>query len=385
MSTTEEPLSYSAARALAFSDDAQERLLLASRCDIPQEFLYLLAQDSDATVRQRIANNQATPHKADLVLASDNEDIVRGAVAEKITDYVNAAEARGEQALSSTMGDILNTLVRDPITSIRARLSTAFQKSTLVPKQVVKTLANDKEASVASPVLQHSPQMLEADFVEIISANPSTATFSALAQRADLSGRVVSAIVGSDNDDGIAALLNNPHLALEPETIEALISQAEKHPKWLAGLANRTDFESPAGKRLAQLAKAQHHNHQWQLSKELEPFAKQVWQDYQNNALNENRVAEAVASKNRPYVICALALLSSREEMLVERLFKAQSPKAVAGLCWEAKITAQLAYRIQTSLIGIRPGEALQPVGGKYPLRPQELQWHLELFTDLCA
>ena len=73
-----EKISYEIARKLARDDDPEVRRALAVREGLKPEFLYFLAEDSDAQKRQVVANNLSTPRTADVLLAKDEDAAVRG-------------------------------------------------------------------------------------------------------------------------------------------------------------------------------------------------------------------------------------------------------------------------------------------------------------------
>ena len=79
------PLTYEDAKQLARHEDENVRAELAGRADLRPEILYFLAEDSSPKVRRLIAENLATPHHADLLLARDDDQAVRGGLAEKIS------------------------------------------------------------------------------------------------------------------------------------------------------------------------------------------------------------------------------------------------------------------------------------------------------------
>jgi hypothetical protein len=78
------PLSYDEEKELARHGDVKVRTRLAARDDVRPEILYYLAEDPDPAVRRKIAANAKTPRHADLILARDADETVRGDLAEKI-------------------------------------------------------------------------------------------------------------------------------------------------------------------------------------------------------------------------------------------------------------------------------------------------------------
>jgi hypothetical protein len=78
-------VTYEQAKELANHKDDEIRRELASQPEIRPEILYYLTDDPSPAVRAEVARNEATPARADLLLARDKDDDVRFDLAAKIS------------------------------------------------------------------------------------------------------------------------------------------------------------------------------------------------------------------------------------------------------------------------------------------------------------
>ncbi len=244
-------VSYDEAKALARDGNESERADLAGCDDIPPEVLYFLAEDKSARVRRVIAANRATPRYADLLLAKDQDESVRGTLAEKVARLARGLSDTETDRLQVMTYDALTLLAKDQAVRIRQTLSEALREHSDVPSDGIKRLAWDVEAAVASPVLTFSPLLSDDDLIEIIRAKPSSGSVSAVSQRDGVSGNVSDAIVDSDDSEAIALLLGNHSAQIREETLTRVIEQAESIDLWHMPLAMRPRLPSKAAVKIA--------------------------------------------------------------------------------------------------------------------------------------
>ena len=320
-SKTRRILSYEEARAIACSGVVQDVLDLAGLPEAPPEILYYLAENGTVTVRVCVARNRGAPPPADALLAHDAADTVREALADKVIAGVQEAEAAGASALAENVLNLLETLCHDPLERIRALLADGLKLSRLVPKSVLSALAHDPAVTVSLPVVRASPQFIDADFVELLTDDPSDAVVEVIALRPDIGTEVQEMVAQRRAAWGPLALL-------------------------LPGNAAREALK-------AALAAG---------------------------TLDSEQVLRALMSGNRAFVTGALALLLKRPETLVQRLLKLQTPNIVAMLCWKAGLSAICCYHVQLKTAGIPPMRALEPQNGAYPLAIKQLEQLWEIY-----
>jgi uncharacterized protein (DUF2336 family) len=83
-------------------------------------------------------------------------------------------------------------LLDDSSPLVRQAMAEVFARSTEAPAAIVQALSLD-QASVALPVLEHSPLLIDADLVDLI-ATGNDATQCAIARRVNLPASVCAAI-----------------------------------------------------------------------------------------------------------------------------------------------------------------------------------------------
>lgn len=244
-------VSYEDAKSLAKDGNEEERADLATRTDLKPEILYFLAEDPSPKVRGRIAANTAAPRQADLLLAGDMDESVRGSLAEKIVRVAPGLTADEQDKLRQLTYDALAMLAKDQAVRIRQTLAEALKEVTDAPPEVIRRLAWDVEAAVSTPVLRFSPVLTDQDLVEIIRAKPSPDSISAISQRDGVSEKVSDAIVESDDENGIALLLKNTSAQIREETLDKILDRAVDVGVWHMPLAMRPKLPSAAAVKIA--------------------------------------------------------------------------------------------------------------------------------------
>ena len=109
----DKPLSYEEAMEMARHANMNIRMELAVRSDVNPEILYFLSEDPAAEVRRLIAGNEVTPAQADLVLAKDTDQDVRGDLAAKIAKLAPGLSADEQDKVKRMTYEALEILARD--------------------------------------------------------------------------------------------------------------------------------------------------------------------------------------------------------------------------------------------------------------------------------
>ena len=290
------------------------------------------------------------------------------------------------------------------------------------PPGVIQALARDLEASVAIPVLRHSPVLTEEDLLGIIDGQPMDAALVAIAGRAGVPSTVSDALAATGSETVVASLLANHSAQIREETLDRLIELAPQHEPWhgplvrrpvlspraaerLAGfvsvtlvdvLKNRTDL--PAATRDA-VAKAM----QLRLNPKgadprkaapagVEPApggAEAREKDrpldraralLKSGKLGEDALEDALDAGDRGLVVAGLALLAKVPMDMVNRVLSGQSARGVTALVWKAGLSPGFSKRAQLRLAHIPPAAVLNPRGDKFPMTDAEMKWQLEFF-----
>jgi uncharacterized protein (DUF2336 family) len=398
---------YDSDKKLLTHPDMKVRKKLATRTDVKREILYYLASDSSPDVRREIARNTVTPVQADLLLVRDTDEAVRVLLADKLARLLPGLAKDAQDQVRERVVEMVETLARDSAARVRQMLSDALKDVADAPPQVIKRLARDAELEVARPVLRFSPLLTDQDLLDIIAGGPVAGALVAIAERDNVSAAVSDAIVGTEEEPAVAALLGNPSAQIREETLDLIVERAPAHPSWHGPLVDRPKLPSRAARRIASfvaeaLLKKLHKR------KDLDADAKaavsaevrrRLDDDADDDAdddgespeamakrmmdageLDEDTIAFALSEGKAGFVMAALALKSGIKPEIVSKIMSARSPKGVTALAWKAGMGPRFSGQLQMRLGGIAPKQVLPARNGEWPMSPEDMTWHLEFF-----
>ena len=403
-------ISYEESKRLAQDDDPGVRAKLAGREDIRPEVLYYLAADSAPEVRCVIAANRNTPAQANLLLARDCEESVRGGVASKVARLTQGLSPEDRAKAQKFVNETLEILARDQAKRVRCIVADALKEVADVPASVIRRLARDDEEEVACPILELSPLLSDLDLLEIMADGCKTGRLRAMSRRRGLGEQVTDAIVATEDRAAIASLLENDSAQIREETIDQLVDRAEGVPEWHQPLVERPHLSGRAAQKLATFI-ADSLLKRLQARGDLDAeTARRVGQEVHRrltedegakkgdaaggadgpaaepSAMQDHVLLRAVATGDRALVRSGLALRTGLGEDVVEKILRSTSPKAVTALAWKADLSMRFATQLQLRMGGIAPQQAIIPRNGSdYPLSPKEMNWQLEFFSTMTG
>src|SRR6188472_3211182 len=142
-------------------------------------------------------------------------------------------------------------LLDDTSPLVRQAMAEVFARSSEAPAGIVQALSLD-QASVALPVLEHSPLLIDADLVDII-ATGNCAMQCAIARRINLPTSVSAAIAEVGSASAALELIENPYAALAPFSWDRIV---ERHGHLAAIRDSMLVLDGlPAATRMALVAK----------------------------------------------------------------------------------------------------------------------------------
>src|SRR5438105_6354407 len=213
-------------------------------------------------------------------------------------------------------------LLDDPSPLVRLAMAEVFARSAEAPAAIVQALSLD-QPSVALPVLEHSPLLIDADLVDLV-ATADCQTQCAIARRVKLPASVCAAIAEVGTPAAALELIENAHADLAPFSWDRIV---ERHGH-LAAIreAMLVLDDLPAATRAALVAK---------LSGTLAQFV------VARNWLSADR-AERIASEARDRSTVNIAARSRGDEMreLVRHL--RATGQLTAGLILRALLSGNL-------------------------------------------
>ena len=142
-------------------------------------------------------------------------------------------------------------LLDDPSPLVRQAMAEVFARSTEAPCAIVQALSLD-QPSVALPVLEHSPLLIDADLVDLI-ATGNGETQCAIARRVNLPSSVCAAIAEVGTASAALELIENAYAELPPFSWDRIV---ERHGHLAAIREAMLGLEDlPAATRVALVAK----------------------------------------------------------------------------------------------------------------------------------
>jgi uncharacterized protein (DUF2336 family) len=213
-------------------------------------------------------------------------------------------------------------LLDDPSPLVRQAMAEVFARSADAPAAIVQALATD-QPSVALPVLEHSPLLIDADLVDIVATGNSEMQ-CAIARRINLPPSVSAAIAEVGTAAAALELIENGYAELAPFSWDRIV---ERHGHLAAIREAMLTLEGlPAATRMALVAR---------LSDTLAQFV------VARNWLSADR-AGRVANEARERSTVNIAARSDGDEMrgLVAHL--RESGQLTAGLILRALLSGNL-------------------------------------------
>jgi uncharacterized protein (DUF2336 family) len=435
-SVKSEDISYAEQKRLAREGTTGQRCELAGRADIRPEILYFLAGDPDPEVRRVIALNGRTPHQADLLLATDDDEGVRTDLAGKIGRVTGERTADEQSNVYRVTRQALEVLASDQIVRVRQLLAESLKDLSHAPVSVVERLARDSELVVSGPVLEHSPVLSDTFLVDILQSGPVQGALSAISRRVALGENVADAIVNTGDTVAIADLLGNKSAQIREETLDRIIDDAPNVAIWHRPLVERPDLRSQAARRIAEIvatplladlkrradlddatleaiasvmrrrldegsvidglktngetkAAVALADPDWASGDTMltdSEAALHVRKLFAEGKLNEGIVAEALSGGHKGFVILAMSMLTGAPEPVVRKAVSLQNTKAIVALTWKAGFSMRLASRLQMQLAGIPPSNVLRATESDgYPLSEEEMDWQLEFVAGMSG
>jgi uncharacterized protein (DUF2336 family) len=151
---------------------------------------------------------------------------------------------------AATEGALL-LLLDDPSPLVREAMAEVFAHTVDAPPAIVRALSTD-QASVALPILEHSPLLIDADLVDIVATGASEIQ-CAIARRIELPTPVCAAIAEVGTLDACLALIDNPDAELAQISLDRIVERFGHVAAIRECLLD--SHELPAATRLALVAK----------------------------------------------------------------------------------------------------------------------------------
>ncbi len=148
------------------------------------------------------------------------------------------ARGAGEMAL---FDDVMSQLAGEMEEAVRVELAQRMATAEAAPAGLISNLARDASIEVASPVLQGSSALTEADLIAVIRSRGQD-HMRAISRRSAVSEAVSGAIVERGDDHTLQTLLANEGAQMSRETHEAVVDRAVQNPALHAAVVQRASL-----------------------------------------------------------------------------------------------------------------------------------------------
>jgi hypothetical protein len=188
-------------------------------------------------------------------LAAGDYSPRRDAILSTLTDQYLELEPRLSDRHIELYDNVFQLLVTGIELHARLALAEKLAPMKRAPREIVRDLANDDYAIVASPILRHSPLLDEADLVGI-ATRKSEAHRAALAQRPNLNTAVTDVLVNKREQSVLVALIGNDTAKLSSAGATTLTDIASQNAVVAQSLASRLQLPATAVTQILIAARA---------------------------------------------------------------------------------------------------------------------------------
>ncbi len=169
-------------------------------------------------------------------LLHDNSPSVRIDIIRKVSGLYSPADLNESEQLLAEQ--IFRLLVRDSAVKIRESLAESLKDNPHIPKDIILALANDVEG-VATPVISMSEVLSDDDVMNIIHHTKDVWRYLAVSKRAVVSEKVSGALVDTQHQEVINALLDNKGALFTDESYDKIADMAQDNEDMAEKLAKR--------------------------------------------------------------------------------------------------------------------------------------------------
>ena len=146
---------------------------------------------------------------------------------------------------------VMTLALDDPSPKVRRALAEGIAPCAEAPRHIVMALARDLP-SVAAPVLNGSPILLDADLVQFVEAGDEACAL-AIVSRATISKELSRAVIEHGGADAVARLMRHPAVILSPDALDRIAARFAERAELRALLLGNDGLAPGARRRIAAL------------------------------------------------------------------------------------------------------------------------------------
>lgn len=188
-------------------------------------------------------------------VAAGEESPRRDAILSALTNQYVELEPRLSDRHIELYDNVFRVLVKGIELQARLALSEKLGPMKRAPREIIRDLANDPYAIVASAVLQHSPVLDDGDLVEV-ARHRSEAHRAAIAQRPHVNTTVTDVLVDRREQSVLVALVSNETAHLSTDGATTLADVAHSNEVVAQALAVRLQLPATAVTQILSAARA---------------------------------------------------------------------------------------------------------------------------------
>ncbi|MBP2160690.1 MULTISPECIES: DUF2336 domain-containing protein [Asticcacaulis] len=210
------------------------------------------------SVQSSAAPARSPLSQADIqrLVKSENADD-RAVATHKICRVMERAElTEGDRAAAQ---EIIRMMAHDAAELVRRALAVTLRTSDLVPHDVAMTLAQDV-ASVAVPLLSHSPLFTDKDLSDIIRSGGATRQI-AIAKRETLSETVTAALADNAVEEAVVIACANDNARFSENSMGKVVDRFGESEVLHSVLINRATLPVAISERLVHMVSAAMREH----------------------------------------------------------------------------------------------------------------------------
>jgi uncharacterized protein (DUF2336 family) len=330
--------------------------------------------------------------RADAPLLSTLDHIVkhgsrdrRAEILKRVTNlYIEGASDFTDRQVEF-FDDVFNRLIIEIEARARFELSLSLAAITNAPRCVVRRLANDGNASVARPVLEHS-LCLEDDDLIAVARSKSQQHLLAISSRSQLAEVITDVLVRRGNREVMRSVAGNLGARLSADGFSILVRKAEKDGILAEKVGMRDDIPEPLVRELfmqaahvvqKRLFATATQENRTRIQRVLADISKEYGvhappggaviniaseQSQSISKINENAIAKWASEGNHKETIRGLAKLCKIPIDKMNRIMANKSTESVLVVCkaldfgWQ---TARALILLQTAGLGM-PAHSLE-------------------------
>ncbi|MBE6452410.1 MAG: DUF2336 domain-containing protein [Alphaproteobacteria bacterium] len=181
------------------------------------------------------------------ILAEDPKPANKAIIAQKVSNYYKNSPI---SSLGINLAeDIFRIMLKDAEEKVRQALSESLKNCKSLPKDIINSIINDSD-NVASPFLQHYPNLSNEDIVRILNI-PSIAKQKAVALRLNLPPEISQYIVDKCPEEIVSTLISNETANISEQTYAAILQKYKQSTKIKERLVMRTELPTSVIEKIA--------------------------------------------------------------------------------------------------------------------------------------